>query len=112
MTEKRGSANSRRSTAAERASIMSNTRGTMARPTALRTTGVRSKNMRWPAWTYGAGPSCGAGTSNFAARATDEAISRKPASPIGVSGRVRPWARLKHRYTRVPSRSRCGSGNG
>ena len=77
--------------------MTSNTRGTMARPTALRTTGVRSKKRRWPAWTYGGGPSCGAGTSKCAARATDEAISRKPASPIGVSGRVRPWARLKHR---------------
>ena len=77
--------------------MTSNTRGTMARPTALRTTGVRSKKRRWPAWTYGGGPSWGAGTSKCAARATDEAISRKPASPIGVSGRVRPWARLKHR---------------
>ena len=97
MTENRGSSNSRRSTAAERASITSNTRGTTARPMALRTTGVRSKKIRWPAWTYGVGPSCGTGTSKCAARATDEAIIRKPASPIGVRGRVRPWARLKQR---------------
>ena len=41
------------------ASMTSNTRGTMARPVALRSTGVRSKKMRWPASAYGRGPVTG-----------------------------------------------------
>ena len=97
VTENRGSAKRLRSTAAERASMTSNTRGTIARPVWLRTTGVRSKKMRWPASAYGAGPSRGTGTGKCAAPATEDAISRMPASPIGVRGRVSPWARLKHR---------------
>ena len=43
VTENRGSSNSRRSTAAERASMMSKTRGTIRRPMVLRATVVRSK---------------------------------------------------------------------
>ncbi|CAH0327425.1 hypothetical protein SRABI128_06092 [Microbacterium sp. Bi128] len=97
VTENLGSAKRLRSTVAERASMMSNTRGTIARPALLRTTGVRSKNMRCPASAYGAGPSRGTGTGKCAAPATEDAISRMPARPIGVRGRVSPWARLKHK---------------
>ncbi|MCY1231696.1 hypothetical protein D9M72_441550 [compost metagenome] len=49
VTENCGSANSLRSTVADLASMMSKTRGTMARPTLLRTTGVRSTKRRCPA---------------------------------------------------------------
>ena len=65
VTENLGSAKRLRSTAAERASMTSNTRGTMARPVLLRTTGVRSKKMRCPASAYGAGPSRGTGTGKM-----------------------------------------------
>ena len=68
--------------------------------------------MRWPASAYGAGPSRGTGTGKCAAPATEDAISRMPASPIGVRGRVSPWARLKHKYTRGvgPEGGRSGIG--
>jgi hypothetical protein len=59
----RGSSHSRRSTTADRASITSRIRGTNARPTRLRSTGVTSTNARWPASANTAGLAIGSLTA-------------------------------------------------
>jgi hypothetical protein len=83
---------------ADRASITSRIRGTSARPTRLRSTGVTSTNARWPASANTAGPAIGSLTAEpNTSSDKQDAISRNAAMPIGVTGRVSPWARLAQR---------------
>lgn len=95
----------------ERASIMSRIGGTTARPTALGRTGVMSANARPPATVNAGGPATGSGTGmpNIV-RAAVAVTTRNAERPIGVTGRVSPWARLAHRNTRSPSPAGGGSG--
>ncbi len=110
-TARRGSSNSERSTTAERDSITSSTRGTILRPMPLRSAGVTSTNARPPAVRRAVGPASGSatGTPNASSDAV-EAMTRNALSPIGVTGRARPWARLMQNRTRSPSPAGGGSG--
>jgi hypothetical protein len=103
-------ASSPRTTTAERASITPKTAGTALRPTGLRSAAVMSMNARSPAIPNPAGPSIGSTGLPVASSASDAPITRNAERPIGVIGRVRPWASEALRWTRRPGLRGGGTG--
>jgi hypothetical protein len=97
ITDSRASSNRLRSTAAERASITSRIRGNRARPTALRMIGVISRKTRPAASRIAGGPATASIERTPYRRTTEAPITRMADRPIGVSGRCKPWARLKQK---------------
>ncbi len=90
--------------------MTSKIRGTSLRPIGLRTATVMSANARSPATPNAAGPTIGSTDRRRATSAILAPTTRNAERPIGVIGRVRPWARVALRWTRSPGR--CAGGTG